>query len=279
VLPCLALIAVVVLRPIYVLFSTSRRDLSGSGRDRGPAGWDNFRELFSDRYDLVPIFVRTAAWVVVVVAITLLISLPLAQFLDKPFPGRRFVRYSLIVPWAASVLMTSLVFKWILNPFYGTFNRLLRDMNLIDEPINWLGETGTAFWAMIFVAIFVSVPFTTYVVLAGLQTVPQEFYEAAAIDGATPWQAWRQVTLPQLRPALLVATLVNIINVFNSFPIIWSMTQGGPGFRTSTTTVFMYKLAVENERIDVSAAMAVVNLVLVFIVVLLYLRATRWREQ
>jgi multiple sugar transport system permease protein len=279
VLPCLVLISVVVLRPIYVLFTTSRRDLSGSGRDRGPAGWENFSELFSDRYDLFPIVVRTGAWVVFVVAVTLLVSLPLAQFLDKPFPGRRFVRYALIVPWAASVLMTSLVFKWILNPFYGVLDRLLTDLNLIDEPIDWLGETGKAMWAMMFVAIFVSVPFTTYVVLAGLQTVPQEFYEAAAIDGATPWQAWRRVTLPQLRPALLVATLVNIINVFNSFPIIWSMTQGGPGFRTSTTTVFMYKLAVENERIDVSAAMAVINLVLVFIVVLLYLRATRWKEQ
>ena len=222
---------------------------------------------------------RTGLWVVVVVTVTvLLVALPLAQFLDKDFPGRRLVRYALIFPWAASVLMTALVYRWMLNAFYGVINRVLLDLNLIDEGIDWLGDTRQAMFWMMFVAIFVSIPFTTYVVLAGLQTVPQELYEAAAIDGAQPLQTWRRVTLPQLRPALLVATLINIINVFNSFPIIWAMTEGGPGFETSTTTLFMYKLAVQNDRLGPSAAMAIVNLGLVFIVVVIYLRASRWKE-
>ena len=189
----------VVLRPIYVLFTTSRRDLSPSGRDRGPAGWANFRELFDDG-DLVPIMLRTGVWVVVVVSVTVLVSLPLAQFLDKEFPGRRLVRYALIFPWAASVLMTALVFTWILNAFYGVSNRVLLDLNIIDKGIDWLGDPRKAMVAMMFVGIFVSIPFTTYVVLAGLQTVPHELYEAAALDGASPWQVYQRVTMPQLRP-------------------------------------------------------------------------------
>jgi multiple sugar transport system permease protein len=277
VLPCLVLIVFVVLRPIYALFTTARRDLSSAGVDRGSAGWDNFTTLW-DRFDLWPIIVRTAVWVVVVVAVTLLISLPLAQFLDKQFPGRRLVRYALIFPWAASVLMTALVFRWMLHAFYGVVNRVLLDLNLIDRGIDWLGDTNKAMVWMMFVGVFVSVPFTTYVVLAGLQTVPAELHEAAAIDGAQPFQTWWRVTLPQLRPAILVATLVNIINVFNSFPIIWAMTQGGPAFRTSTTTLFMYKLAIQNNRLGPSAAMAIVNLGLVFLVVIAFLRVSRWNE-
>jgi multiple sugar transport system permease protein len=274
---CLFLVFEVVLRPIYVLFQTSRQDISRAGIARGSVGWDNFTRLFDDP-DFTPVLVRTAVWVVVVVAVTLAISLPLAQFLDKPFPGRRFVRYALLVPWAASVLMTALSFRWMLQPFFGVVNQTLLDLNLIDERIDFLAKPSTAFPAMIFVAIFVSVPFTTYVALAGLQTVPGELYEAAAIDGASPWKRYTNITLPLLRPAILVAVLINIINVFNSFPIIWAMTEGGPQFDTSTSTVFMYKLAVQNRQLDTSAAMAVVNLGLVFVVVLIFLRASRWQE-
>jgi multiple sugar transport system permease protein len=267
----------VVLRPIFVLFQTSRQDISRAGTARGSVGWDNFTRLFDDP-DFAPVLVRTAIWVVVVVTVTLAISLPLAQFLDTPVPGRRAVRYALLFPWAASVLMTALSFRWMLQPFFGVVNQTLLDLNLIDERIDFLAKPSTAFPAMIFVAIFVSVPFTTYVALAGLQTVPGELYEAAAIDGARPWKRYTKITLPLLRPAILVAVLINIINVFNSFPIIWAMTEGGPQFDTSTSTVFMYKLAVQNRQLDTSAAMAVVNLGLVSVVVLIYLRASRWQE-
>lgn len=276
-LPCLVLVFEVVLRPILVLFQTSRQDISRAGLAEGDVGWDNFDRLFDDS-DFRPVVVRTVVWVVVVVGVTLLVSLPLAQFLDKPFPGRRIVRYALIVPWAASVLMTALSFKWMLEPFVGVLNRLLLDLHLIDERLDILSEPGSAMVAMIVVAIFVSIPFTTYVVLAGLQTIPAELYEAAEIDGASPWRRYRSLTLPLLRPAILVAVLINIINVFNSFPIIWAMTEGGPQNRTATSTIFMYKLAIVDRQIDTSAAMAVVNLALVFVVVLIYLRSARWQE-
>jgi multiple sugar transport system permease protein len=127
------------------------------------------------------------------------------------------------------------------------------------------------------VAVFVSVPFSTYALIAGLQTISPDVYEAARIDGAARWQVYRHITLPLLRPAFLVATLINVINVFNSFPIIWEMTRGGPGHETSTTTTFMFQL--KQSYIGESAALSVLNFALVIVIVLLFLRATRWREQ
>jgi multiple sugar transport system permease protein len=127
------------------------------------------------------------------------------------------------------------------------------------------------------VAIFVSLPFSTYALLSGLQSIPHEVYEAARIDGASHWKLFTGITLPMIRPAILVATLINIINVFNSFPIIWEMTGGGPGYSTSTSTTFMFTL--KESYIGESAAMSVINFTLVIIVVLVYLRSVHWKDQ
>lgn len=130
---------------------------------------------------------------------------------------------------------------------------------------------------MMFVAVFVSLPFTTYTLLAGLQTVPGEVYEAARVDEAGVWQTYRRITLPLLRPAFLVGVVINLINVFNSFPVIWGMTRGGPDSDTATTTVFMYQL--KSSDIGESAAMSVVNFALVVVMVAAFLKVSRWNQE
>ncbi len=114
--------------------------------------------------------------------------------------------------------------------------------HLESNQASWLGRPDSALAWMIGVAVFVSLPFTTYTLLAGLQAIPGDLFEAARIDGATRWRSYRAITLPLLRPAFIVAAVINLMNVFNSFPIIWEMTRGGPGYETNTTTVFMYNL-------------------------------------
>ena len=278
--PAIALVGVVVLWPVYEMFRTSFQRFSPNGFFLGSAGWRNFTDLFAEA-DLRDILVRTVLWVVVVVGITMLISLALAQLFNERFPGRRVARWALIAPWAASVVMTSLIFRWALDPNSGVINVLLHDVGLLksygSSQADWLGRPNAAFVWMMVVAIFVSLPFSTYALLAGLQTIPAELYEAARVDGASTWRAYRSITLPLLRPSFLVAALINVINVFNSFPIIWEMTRGGPGHETSTTTVFMFQL--KQAYIGESAAMSVLNFALVIIVVLVFLKATRWREQ
>ena len=264
--------------PAVEMVRTSLLKISISGVTKGFSGLDNFRNLFANP-ELPGVLIRTCIWVVGVVFVTVVISLALAQLLNARFPGRRLVRWALIVPWAASVVMTASIWRWILDGFYGVMNRLLMDLHVIAAPVDWLGSPGIAFGWLMAVAVFVSLPFTTYVLLAGLQAIPHEVYEAARVDGAGAWRTYRDITLPLLRPALLVGTLINMINVFNSFPIIWVMTDGGPGYQTDTTTTFMYKIAFKSQNVGQSAAMAVVNFAIILVFVLLYLRSVDWRER
>ena len=198
----------------------------------------------------------------------------MAQLLNAKFPGRRFVRYALIVPWAASVIMTATSFRWMLDGYYGILNRILLDLGLVEEAIDWMGSAETSLPWLIIVAVFVSLPFTTFVILAGLQTVPGEVYEAAKVDGASARKTYFSITFPLLRTSLFIATVINLINVFNQFPIIWVMTGGGPGYTTDTTTTLMYKLAFRSQEIGQSAALSVVNFGIILIFVLIYIRAT-----
>jgi multiple sugar transport system permease protein len=216
-----------------------------------------------------------------VVAVTMLISLGLAQLFNQKFPGRRVARWALIIPWAASVMMTALIFKWALDPNVGVINVILHHLGVVKQlgsnQADWLGNPTSALLWMMGVAVFVSLPFTTYAIQSGLQGIPRDVYEAAAIDGAISWQAYLRVTLPLLRPAIVVATLVNVINVFNSFPIIWEMTRGGPGYETSTSTIFMIDL--KQGDVGEAASMSAINFLLVIVIVGVYLATTGWKEQ
>ena len=176
-------------------------------------------------------------------------------------------------------MITTIVWLWMLNYFYGIVNPILQHAGIISHPVNWLGTPGTAFPSEMFVGIVVSIPFTTYVLLAGLQGIPRDIYEAAWVDGASAWRTYRSVTLPQLRPAMLVAIVLNIIYVFNSFTIIWLMTEGGPGHQTDTTATFVYKLAFRDDNIGESAALSVLNVVALMIVVLLYVMVYNRRNK
>jgi multiple sugar transport system permease protein len=277
--PALALIGVVVLWPIVALVRTSMQNITPFGITIGSAGARNFTRLFHDP-SLPGILVRTVVWVVAVVGLTMVISLALAQLFNQRFPGRRITRWALIAPWAASVMMTALIFRWMLQPDNGAINLLLHQLGIVHQldsnQSSWLGRPDSALAWMIGVAVFVSLPFTTYTLLAGHQGIPGELYEAARIDGATRWRSYRRVTLPLLRPAFLVAVVINIMNVFNSFPIIWEMTRGGPGYATNTTTVFMYNL--KESYIGEAAALSIVNFVLILVIVLLYLRLNNWNR-
>jgi multiple sugar transport system permease protein len=276
--PMLILIFAVVLWPVFEMVRTSVLEISSSGRERGFIGLGNYEELLANP-NLPGAFARTISWVLIVVAITIVISLFLAQLLNANFPGRRYVRWALIVPWASSVIMTATSFRWMLDGYYGILNRVLLDLGLITETVEWLGNPESSFPMLIAVAVFVSLPFTTFVLLAGLQTVPGELYEAARVDGATSWKAYFGITFPLLRTSLFVATVINLINVFNQFPIIWVMTQGGPGYQTDTTTTLMYKLAFKSQEVGQSAALSVLNFAVILVFVLIYLRASGYTKK
>lgn len=278
--PAVALIFGVVMFPAWKLIQASMQKFSITGLQLGPAGSRNFTQVLGHPM-LGTVLLNTVIWVVAVVFLTIVISLAMAQFLHKPFPGQRIVRLALIVPWAASLLITSQLFVLLYDYNYGLINAGLKKIGLINESIDFLGSDVWILPSMILVGVFVSVPFTTFVFVAGLGAIPDDLHEAARIDNATPWQAWRHITLPLLRPALMVATVLNTIYVFNSFPIIYTLNDRNPGFSHDTSITFMYKLAFKSQERDVgmSAAAGILNVLLILVVVAVYLRITNWKEE
>jgi len=274
--PSLILIAGIIIYPAIEMIRTSFIKFNSIGLPQGAAGASNYRNLFHEPA-LGHVLLNTVLWVVLVVALTIGISLGLAQFLNKRFPGRRIVRWALIVPWAASLVMTATVWRYIYEGAYGMLNRVFLDLGLIHTPVEWYQDNSTNFWCLVVVGIVVSIPFSTFVMLAGLQAIPADVYEAAKVDGAGAWQTYRKVTFPLLRPALLTSSVLNVIYVFNSFPIIWVITGKLPGDQTDTTITFMYKIAF-TYRLDVgeAASMSVINVIFLLLVVGVFLRRVRW---
>ena len=272
--PALVLILLVVIWPVIELIRTSFTDISLAGSLLDFNGLANYRDLLANT-DLYPVVRRTLLWVFGIVFFTVLLSLPLAQLINQNFPGRKYVRWAMIFPWAASVVMTSMIWTWILDAYSGELNLTLTQLGLISEPVDWVNNPGSSFYFLMWVAVFVSVPFTTFVLLAGLQSIPADIVEAASVDGATHWQIYRRIKFPLLRNSLLIASIINIINVFNSFPIIWVMTRGGPGYDTDTTTTFAYKLAFIESNMGQSTALGVFNFMIIMVIVGFYLKVTK----
>lgn len=272
--PARLLILAIVLYPAGYMVYTAFQKFTRIGVQTGPAGWDNFRTALT--YPGVPIgkvFANTFIWVAVVTALTILISLGLAQFLNKSFPGRKIVRLAVVVPWAASVVMTTSVFFYGLNPDYGIINRLLVDVGILDQPHGFTKTAGSAFAVAIAVAVFVSLPFTTYTILSGLQAVPDDVLEAAHMDGAGPWSRYLHIVLPMLRSSIAVATLIMIINVFNSLPILRILVEA-PGYDADITTTLIFKYRTLLGP-GVASALSVVNFLVVLAVIAIYLAVLR----
>jgi multiple sugar transport system permease protein len=276
--PALIMIAVFVVWPAFEMIRTSFQNVGATGQSKGWAGWDNYHTLFQNP-DLKNVLIRTFIWVVAVVFFTMVISLPVAQLLNAQYPGRKVVRWSIIVPWAASLVMTSTAWKWILDAYYGVLNEIAIDLHLRKESIDWLADTKQSFIWLIVVAVFVSIPFTSFVILAGLSTIPEDIKEASYVDGATSWKSYLHITFPLLKSSLFVAAVINLINVFNSFPIIWIITQGGPGYETDTTTTLAYKISFRDQDVGQSASMAAINFIIILAFIGLFLKASKNQEQ
>ena len=257
--------------PIWDVTRTSLHVVNRFGQLRDFAGLANFEALLAD-----PVFQgafwRTIVWTVGVVGGTILLSIPIALILNDDFAGKGLARVIVMLPWAVSLTMTAIVWRWTLNGQYGMLNATLFELGLLTRPVEWLASAEVAFPVEIAIGVLVSIPFTVTVLLGGLSSVPGDIYEAAAIDGATAWQRFRSLTLPLLRPFINIAIVLNIIYVFNSFPIIWVLTQGDPANSTDILVTYLYKLAFRYGKIDQAAAMSLV----MFAALLLFTVAYAW---
>jgi multiple sugar transport system permease protein len=168
--------------------------------------------------------------------------------------------------------MSAIVWRWTLNAEYGMLNSLLQKLGIISAPIAWLARGDLAFPIAILIGILVSIPFTTTVYLGGLSSLPEDIYEAARLEGASAFQQFLRLTFPLIRPFVNIAIVLNVIYVFNSFPIIWVLTEGGPADSTQILVTYLYKLAFRLGRIGEAAAVSLVMLLILFIFTFFYLK-------
>ena len=257
-LPSIILMTVFVVFPILIVFRLSFSEISRAGVVGGFAGFSNFVAAFNDKAFGI-VMQNTAVWVVSVVGISTVLGFIIAMALNTEFFGRKIARSIVIFPWATSLVIQASVWNYIIKYEYGNLNNVLLNMGLIKNAVNWRLTYQIEFAWECGVGIFVTIPFVTFCVLSGLQSIDAAYYEAATVDGAGFWKKLRHVTLPLVRPSLTVSTVLNIIYVFNSFPIIYTITKGAPANKTDTMVTFLYMRAFYDNQKGAATAMSVIG--------------------
>ncbi len=277
-LPSIIVMCSMIIIPIFNVFRASVTEISKVGVYKDFNGFENYISVFK-RPAFWNTLKNTMIWTVVVVGLSTLFGFILAMVLNVEFKGRKIVRAIIVFPWATALIIQSVVWKYIINADYGALNTLLYNLGIIDSYVNWT-STPRAFFAWeCFVGIFVTVPFVTFCVLSGLQSIDSSLYEACDVDGAGFWAKLFKVTLPLLMPSLTVSTVLNIIYVFNSFPIVWTISKGDPADQTHTLVTYLYDLSFSNGKFGEAAAVSVIGFVILAICASIYMILSLRAEQ
>jgi len=237
-------------------------------------GLGNFARALGDEVFWISLW-QSVIWITACVAGQLLLGLLTGVLLNRSFWWRGVARALVIIPWALPSVIIALMWSWMYDFNLGLINDLGLRLGLLAEPVPWLAQPRTAFWAVVLVLIWQGFPFFAIVVLAGLQSIPKDLYEAAAVDGATAWQGFVRITLPCLMPVLMTALLLRTIWVANSLDVILVMTGGGPGYATHTLPLYAFIKAYSSLEFGYGSALALILTVMLMGVVALYI----WRLQ
>ncbi|HEU4700721.1 MAG TPA: sugar ABC transporter permease [Gemmatimonadales bacterium] len=273
VLPAVGLVALIALFPLgwTVWESFHLHDLRMPWRGQPFVGLANYAELARD-----PRFrgalLHTAFFTGVSVALELVLGLLVALALDRAFRGRGGVRAAVLLPWAIPTVVAALLWRFMFESPAGIVNAALAGAGLVDRPVVWFVRAATAWVPVILADVWKATPFVALLLLAGLQGIDRSLYEAAAVDGAGWWWRLRHVTLPLLKPAILVALVFRTLDAFRVFDLIYVMTGGGPGTSTEPLALYTFNALLQNLRFGYGAAMAVVVFLVTFTLALLYIR-------
>ena len=261
--PAIVLIATIMLLPLVIGISYAFRDIillnPFSG---GFVGLDHFRELRSDASFWNALH-NTLVWTVVSVVLQFLFGLFLALLLNRPFPGRSIVQALVFLPWAVPSFLSGLNWAWLFNPLVGPLPHWAVALGLSDTPQNILSSPDYALWGPVTANVWWGIPFFAITLLAALQSIPKDIYEAAEIDGASVFQRFFSITLPFLAPTIAITVMLRAVWIANAADLIWVMTRGGPA--DSTQIVATYIFAQAFQRLDFGYASAIATLLLVLL--------------
>ncbi len=224
------------------------------------------------RNDATRALLNSAIWVTGIVLLQLLLGLGAALLLNQSFWWRGMARALVIIPWALPSVIIGLMWTWIYDFNLGVLNDILLRIGLISAPHPWLAQPSTALACIMLALVWQGFPFFTVTILAGLQTVPHELYEAAEIDGASPWRQFLHVTLPSIAGIVATAVLLRIIWVANSLDVILVMTGGGPGYATHTLPLYAFLRAYTGMEFGYAASLSLMLTAILLGIVWLYVR-------
>jgi multiple sugar transport system permease protein len=227
-------------------------------------GLANYLEVIRSEY-FVQAIINTGMWTIISVVGEYVLGIVAALALAQGIRGRAIFRGIIIIPWVVPVVVAGLTWTWMLTPDYGVINSWLVDLGLLDEPYYFLGEPDTALLTIIIVNIWRSFPFYTITLLAALQSIPRDIYEAAAVDGLGPIGRFFKITLPQLKNVSIVLILIHIIWTAINFDFIWVMTEGGPVHSSETLPIMIYRFAMQELNIGLASALA--SMLLAFMII------------
>ena len=277
-LPSIILISVFVVFPILIVFRLSFSDISKAGVVGGFVGLKNYIDAVH-----LPAFgtvmKNTFWWVISVVGLSTLLGFIIAMVMNQKFRGRKIARSILIFPWATSLVIQASVWNYIIKYEYGSLNSVLLNLGIIKEAVSWRSSYQIEFIWECAVGIFVTIPFVTFCVLSGLQSIDESLYESARVDGAGFWSRLFNITLPLVRPSLSVSTVLNIIYVFNSFPIIYTMTKGAPANKTDTMITYLYMLNFYDRKKGPANALSVIGFLILCLCSGIYMITVMRKEE
>lgn len=234
-------------------------------------GLGNYARLLGDERFWNSLF-NTFYFTAVSVSLEILFGLLIALAIHRAFPGRGMMRAVVLIPWAVPTVVSAKMWQWIYNPGFGIMNYLLREGGIISADVNWLGHKYIAIHAVILADVWKTTPFVALLLLAGLQVIPEDLYKAAVVDGAGAWRRFRHITLPLLRPAILIALLFRTLDAFRIFDTVYVLTGGGPGNKTETLSIYAYKIMFQTMQFGYGSAVSVITFLCVLAISLLYIR-------
>jgi len=270
--PAVLLVAVLAVYPAFFALRLSLFDIDLLNFTRGGEfiGLDNYRNAFQDDVFIGGLW-RTLRWVGLVAGCQMMIALPVALFLNTRFRGRPIVRAAVLIPYIVPAAVVAIIWRFMVDSNFGVINDILMRIGVIDSYQAWMAQPTAAFLVISFAMIWAGFPFYAVTLLASLQVISEDLYEAARIDGAGAWQQFRFVTLPLILPTILLLLLLRTIWLSHNIDLIFLMSEGGPGYNNYTIAVYSFILTWSRRELGYPAALAIMLAIVLLIASAIYI--------
>lgn len=241
-------------------------------------GFNNYINVFSDN-DFWGIAKNTAIWSFGLTIAIILLSLVMAIMLNKKIKGRTVYRVFALLPWVIPGVVAGLIWQYLVHPMFGPINDILWKTGVINEYVPWLGQISTSMLTVMIVYLWKVFPMPMVMFLATLQTVPDELYEAARVDGASRWQTTKLIILPMIKNVIMTTSILMFITAFNSFDLIYVMTRGGPLHSSETLAMYIYNIAFSEFRYEKAATVSIIMFAFAISIVFIYIKRMNKKEE